>query len=133
MQIVGLTPIHLLSWCGTRMTHFLDVCVQIERVLKPLFDTIMSANIIPEKRDRYFTANDFFWLKILIGIQGAYCPTYLKKVNLSASLIFEVYTTAQTTAKTLMNGFFLLIYFDTNGNLCSENMVLNYQHRFPRG
>ena len=136
MQIVGLTSIHLLSSSSTKMAHFLDVCVQIEKVLQPNYGPMMSANM----RDDFFTAINLFCLKVLNDIQEIYCATYLRKVGLPASFVSEVYTTSQTTTKALINfstsstdRFLESLCFDTNGNLCSENMVLNHQHRCPRG
>ena len=32
MEILDMTPFHLLSWCGTRMAHFLDASVQTNKV-----------------------------------------------------------------------------------------------------
>ena len=32
MELLEMTPLHLLSWCGTRMAHFLDASLQINKV-----------------------------------------------------------------------------------------------------
>ena len=32
MELLNMTPKHLLSWCGTQMAHFLDACTQINKV-----------------------------------------------------------------------------------------------------
>ena len=32
MELLEMTPLHLLSWCGTRMAHFLDASLQIKKV-----------------------------------------------------------------------------------------------------
>ena len=31
MELLDMTPKHLLSWCGKRMAHFLDACTQISQ------------------------------------------------------------------------------------------------------
>ena len=33
MELLEMTPLHLLSWCGTRMAHFLDASLQINDML----------------------------------------------------------------------------------------------------
>ena len=108
----------------------LDACIPIKKVLQLLHDTMMPANVIPAKRD--FLSQQAFWFKNSTWHSS---PTYLWKVDLSASLVPEVYTTAQTTAKTMLNvstpsadRFSESLCFDTNGNLCSENILLNHQH-----
>ena len=32
MELLNMTPKHLLSWCSTQMAHFLDACTQINKV-----------------------------------------------------------------------------------------------------
>ena len=33
MAMLGLTPIKLINWCGTRRAHFLTACTMVNKVL----------------------------------------------------------------------------------------------------
>ena len=49
MAMLGLTPIKLINWCGTRMGHFLLACETINnKVLLPVYNSTYSANIKPD-------------------------------------------------------------------------------------
>ena len=50
----GRTPLHLLSWCGMCMAHFLDACELFNEVLGEIYNTFVSVNAIADARDRLF-------------------------------------------------------------------------------
>ena len=62
MGFLEMTPIHLISWCWTRMTHFLEACAVFNKLLVPLHDTLFSLNIRKEERDTLFTAENIYTL-----------------------------------------------------------------------
>ena len=55
MAMLGLTPIKLINWCGTRMGHFLLACETINKVLLPVYNSMYSANIKPDERSPVFS------------------------------------------------------------------------------
>ena len=55
MKMLQMTPFHLLSWCATRMCHFLDACVICDDSLVPLYNTLVPCNVNTESRNRFFS------------------------------------------------------------------------------
>ena len=60
----GRTPLHLLSWCGTRMAYFLDACELFNEVLVEIYNTLVSVNAIADARDRLFSPSNIYVLKL---------------------------------------------------------------------
>ena len=44
LRILELKPIHLLSWCNTRMAHFLDACVRFDEIIVGVHDSLYSTD-----------------------------------------------------------------------------------------
>ena len=50
MKMLQITPFYLLSWCATRMCHFLDSCVIGDDSVVLLYNTLVSCNFSTEAR-----------------------------------------------------------------------------------
>ena len=66
-------PIHLISWCGTRMEYFLEAFVIVfNKLLAPLYDTLFSLNIREEERDTLFTAENIYTFQVMCGLHHSF-------------------------------------------------------------
>ena len=45
MRILEMKEVHLISWCGTRMAHFLDACTLFSEVVVAVYDVMCSHDI----------------------------------------------------------------------------------------
>ena len=54
-EILDMSSISVISWCGTRMAHFLDACEVMGKILPALYDTMYTCGIKPEERDRFLS------------------------------------------------------------------------------
>ena len=98
MGFLEMAPIHFLSWCGTRMAHFLKACVVFKKLLVPLHDTSFSLNIRKEERDILFTAENIYTLQVMCNLQHSFDDKFLWQVDKSTQLVPTVYKIAQDTA-----------------------------------
>lgn len=90
----------------------------------PLYDSMVSADVIPEKRDWFFTANHLFSLKLLNDIPPIFAAFYLRKVGQSSTLFNEVFAIAQSTVKSItvskttsVDEFIKTLSIGQNGNV----------------
>ena len=127
MQMMNLTPIHLISWCTTRMAHFLEACVVFEEMLVPIHDTMFSLNIRNEERDVLFTAENLYTLKIMCDIYKDFHHGYVRMVDKSSLLVSTVFKIAQETADNIesiktpkADAFLNGLEIDNNGNLTAK-------------
>lgn len=74
MAILEMKPLSQISWCATRMGHFLAACTMFSNSLVPAYDTMSSLNIRPEERDVIFTDMMIFVLKVLAALE----PDFMK-------------------------------------------------------
>ena len=65
MEILELSPLHLLSWCQTRMSHFLKSCEVFDSMLPAVYDAMYMKGIRIDERDLLFTALNIFILKVM--------------------------------------------------------------------
>ena len=115
----------------------------------PLYCSVVSVNVVPEKRDRFFTVNNLFSLKLLNYIHLIFTASYLRKVDQSSTLVSEVFGIAQSTVKSITasettsaDEFIKNLSTGQNGNVqvvladgCqnSHTVTLNRYHKCPRG
>ena len=113
-----------------------------------LYDSMVSANVTPEKRDSFFTVNNLFSLKLLNDIHPVFTASYLRKVDQSSTLVSEVFPIAQSTVKSITaskttsaDEFIKNLRIDQNGNVqvvltndCQNphTITLNIYHKCPR-
>ena len=115
----------------------------------PLYDSMVSTNVMPEKRERFCTVvnNLFFSLKLSTDIQPIFTASYRRKVGQSSALVNEVFAIAEsamkniTVSKTFSAEFFNNLSIDQNGNvqvvLTNDfpkpyTSTLNRYHKYPR-
>lgn len=73
-------PIHLISWCGTRMKYFLEACVIVfNKLLATLHDTLFSLNIRKEERDTLFTAENIYTFQVMCDLHNSFHNKYMGK------------------------------------------------------
>ena len=98
MGFLEIKPIHLISWCGTRMEHFLEACVVFNKLLVDLHNTLFSLNIRKEERDILFTAENMYTLQVMRDLHHSFHGKYLRQVDKSTQLVLTLYKIAQDTA-----------------------------------
>ena len=150
MRILDLTPLNLISWCQTRMAHFLTACTVFDTNLPALYDSMSTLDIRVEEREQLFTAMSIYVLKVVASLEPVFMKTYLRASDKSNLLVSESYNIANKLAVDLQkdsletknaDSFLESLHFDENGNLLSsvsvnENqhvILLNYQSRPRRG
>ena len=101
MEILGMTPIHLLSWCSTRMAHFLEACVRFNKMLVPVYDAMFTLNIKKEERDALFTVKNLFIIQLMHDVRDVFTDKYLRKVDKSNQLVSSVFHLASQTADSI--------------------------------
>ena len=79
----------------------------------PLYDSMVSTDGIPEKRDWFFTVNHLFSLKLLNDIHPIFAAFYLGKVDQSSTLVKSI-TVSKTTS---VDEFIKNLSIDQNGNV----------------
>ena len=67
----------------------------------PLYDSMVSVNVVPEKSYQFFTVNNLFSLKLLNDIHPVFTASYLRNVDQSSTLVSEVFAIAQSTVKSI--------------------------------
>ena len=150
MKVLELTPLHLISWCQTRMAHFLTACTVFDANLPALYDAMSTLNIRVEEREQLFTATSIYVLKVVSSLEPLFVQTYLRASDKSSLLVSESFHIANKLAIKLeeesletksADSFADSLHFDENGYLLSsmnvnENqhmILLNYQSRARRG
>ena len=114
-----------------------------------LYDSMVSADVMPEKRDRFFTVKNVFSLKVLNYIHPIVTASHLRKVDQSSTLVSEVLAIAQSAVKSItvskttsVDDFINNLSIDQNGNEQvavindSQNphtVTLNRYHKCPKG
>ena len=92
MEILELQPLHLISWCQTRIGHFLKACKVFDDMLPAVSDTMYTKGIRVDERDLLFTAENIFIVKVLADIQ----PTFEKGLQYSR-IICKLHYICQNT------------------------------------
>lgn len=102
MEILELQPLHLMSWCQTRMGHFLKACKIMDEMLPAVYDAMFTKGIRVEERDLLFTAKNIYIIKLLADIQPSYENGYLRKADKSNLLVSTVFNTAKKFADSII-------------------------------
>ena len=64
MDILEMTPLHILSWCQTRMAHFLKSCRVFDGMLAAAYDVMYTKGIRVDERDLLLSFINVYVLKI---------------------------------------------------------------------
>ena len=147
MEILELQPLHLISWCETRMGHFLKACKVFDEMLPAVYDTMYTKGIRADERDLLFRAENIFIVKVLADIQPNFEKGYLRKADKSSLLVSTAYNTAKSSASSITSvktpgadKFKDFLRLDENGNLLADTeikdnihtMMLNHPHKPSR-
>ena len=132
--------IHLVTWCATRMAHFLVACKRFNDLLVPVYNSMYTENLKPEERDKLFEVENVFTLKVVSDIHGIMHNKLLRSVDKSQCLVSTVYSTAQSSANKVINMkppsaeiFMNSLSIDPNGNLMFEESIHGNKHNLRLG
>ena len=64
MEILEMTPLRILSWCQTRMAHFLKSCRVFDGMLAAVYDVIYTKGIRVDEQNLLFSVMNAYVLKI---------------------------------------------------------------------
>ena len=127
LRMLELKPIHLLSWCNTRMAHFLDACERFDTIILAIHDTLYSADKKKEERDALFNVSNIYIIKLLKDVCGIFSVNYLRPVDRDTIMASESYNIAQNTAVAIeqmetpcADDLLDSIWIDDNGNVHAD-------------
>ena len=81
LSALEMNNIQVLNWGSTRMSGFMDACVQSSKILVPLLDTIITMKIFPEETSFIGSANGVYMLEPFADINKVFTNEYLDKVD----------------------------------------------------
>ena len=61
--------IHLITWCATRMVHFLKACKRFDELLIPVCNAMVTMELKQEEQDKLFQANNIYTMKLIADLQ----------------------------------------------------------------
>ena len=91
LENLQLSKIHLISWCQTRMGHFLKACSVANDALPAIYDVMATCNIRQDERDSLFTAQSVYLLKLMSCLEPPFMEIYLRPSDKSNLLVSEVF------------------------------------------
>ena len=116
--------VHLISWCASRMAHFLSGCEKANDLLVPLYNTMYSCDIKQEEQDRFFHLENIYILKLMNDIHKEFYIEHLRPVDKEDLHTNMVYYAAQSFSRSIGNIEIMkaddvagTIELDGNGNL----------------
>ena len=120
--------IHLVTWCTTRMVHFLEACKSFDELLIPVYNAMVTMDPKQEEGDKLFQANNIFTMKLIADLQPIMLNRLQRTVDRDGHLASETYRLAQQTANNARkletptaDKFVESLHLDNNRNLCSQN------------
>ena len=140
MEILEMTPLHLLSWCQTRMAHFLKSCHVFDVMLAAVYDIMYIKGIHVDERDLLFSVMNVYILKIMSDLQPKFEGTILRqadKVDLLVSRVFDISDSFASSLESLTtpttDAFQDSLHFNQNGNGGNvHTIMLNHPHKPSR-
>ena len=113
LEILESSPLHLISWCQTRMAHFLKASAVFDNMLPALYDVMYTKNVKEDDREVLFTPKNIFILKIVADLDHVFNCHYLKKADKGDLLVSTVLVFEAAKADEFVDS----LKFDINGNL----------------
>ena len=144
MKILKMTPLHLISWCQTRMAHFLKSCHVFDGMLAAVYDVMYTKGICVDERDLLFSVMNIYILKIMTDIQPNFEGTFLHQADKTDLLVFRVFDMSDSFASSLesfttppADASQDSLPLDQNGNLLGttkrggnvHTIMLNHPHK----
>ena len=116
--------IHLMTWCATRMAHFLEACKRFDELLIPVYNAMVTMDLKQEERDKLFQANNIFTMKLIADLQPIVLNILQHTVDKDGHLVSETYRWARQNVNDARkletptaDKFVKSLHFDNNGNL----------------
>ena len=127
--------IHLMAWCATIMTHFLEACKRFDELLIPVYNAMVTMDLKQEEQDKLFQANSIFTIKLITDLQSIMLNRLQCTVDKDGHLVSETYRLAQQTANDVRkletptaDKFVESLHLDNNGNLMFTESINNSDH-----
>ena len=86
LTIMEMSPVHMLTWAGTRMGGFLDGCKKFSAILKSFMDTLVTGNIRTEETLFLLSPMGIFLLQLMSDLSPVFVDKYSLTVVTSYSL-----------------------------------------------
>ena len=99
MEILEASPLHLISWCQTRMAHFLKASRVFDEMLPAVYDVMYTKGVKEDDRDILFTPKNVFILKVMADLDNDFNAFYLKKADKGDLLVSTVFSHARSFAE----------------------------------
>ena len=135
IKILNLRQIHLISWSGTRMAHFVSACSQFVKLLPAVYDTMYSTNIKKEERDTLFKVENIFTIVLLSDLTPFFKENFLRSMDKDILLISTVVGTASEIALKFQgvetpeaDKFIDRLNLDAMGNLNGKVKIQGEEH-----
>ena len=55
--------VHLITWCATRMAHFVTAFSHFDDLIVPVYYTMFTMGLKQEERDKFFKAENIYTAK----------------------------------------------------------------------
>ena len=149
MHNLDMKPVHLVTWCPTRMMHLLIACRQTVENLVPICNVLVSADIKREERASIMSPKFMIMLHLLSDLEVVFGKELLRPLDCDDALIIEAYTLTmcfvekqESNVKTpQLDRFMEGLKVDQFGNIIAvlsvpsgdrHEITLNYNHRKRR-
>ena len=90
MDILEMTPLHISSWCQTRMAHFLKSCRVFDGMLAAVYDVIYAKGVRVDEQNLLFSVMNAYVLKIYSLSLKKRSSVKLAKTDLLVSRVFDM-------------------------------------------
>ena len=127
--------VHLMTWCATRMAHFVIACQKFDELLVPVYNTMFSMALKTEERDNLFKAENIYTLKLVSDLHSLMHNKLQRSVDKNDFLVSETYNMTRNTAQQVRNvktpsadKFVASFYLDANGNLMFTEKIHDNEH-----
>ena len=135
MENLELTPIHIMSWCQTRMVHFLTVCKVLNDSLAGVYDVMATMGVRPEERDLLFTAQNVFLVKIISCLEPTFMESFMRPIDRTSLLVTEVFAIGEKIVSKITDHdttgadeFLDSLRFDNHGNMLGSLKIKGNKH-----
>ena len=129
--------IHLVSWGGTQMCHFMTACHTFTELLPAVHDAMYTTDIKKEERDALFTVTNIFVVVLLADLKPFFKDGLLRAMDKSVLLCSTVYRKSVDTADKFKDvstvkadKYIEDVSLDGNGNLNGKMMINAATHTF---
>ena len=126
---------HLITWCATRMAHFLEASKRFDELLVPSYNAMFTMGLKKEDRDKLFQASNIFTMKLVADLHPVMHNRLQRTVDKDGHLVSETFRLAQQTAYDFRKvdtpkakSFAESLHLDKNGNLMFTEVLNENEH-----